>query len=217
MDYLTTHTSLSPIRREFANGCVKYKKRWTWIAAASDKVYQLLAHGQWFSSGTPASSTTKTGRHDIAEILLKVALNTKNQINQSFFILNKKSIIVQKYAKKGMTFEHYWGRSMCFNAICEFDPRSWQGVLDTTLCDKFCQWLATGQWFSPGIPVSSTNKIDCHDITEILLKVALNTINLNPQWHFQQYVSIMSVLLGGNLCIWWKQLTCCKSQTNFIT
>jgi hypothetical protein len=29
---------------------------------------------------TPASSTTKTGRHDLAEILLKVALNTKNQI-----------------------------------------------------------------------------------------------------------------------------------------
>jgi hypothetical protein len=39
----------------------------------------LLAHGQWFSTGTPASSTTKTGRHDIAEILLKVVLNTKNQ------------------------------------------------------------------------------------------------------------------------------------------
>jgi hypothetical protein len=42
----------------------------------------LLAHGRWFSPGTPASSTTKTGRHEIAEILLKVALNTKNQ-NQS--------------------------------------------------------------------------------------------------------------------------------------
>jgi hypothetical protein len=47
--------------------------------ATSDKVYQLLAHGRWFSPGTPASSTTKTGCHDIAEILLKVALNTKNQ------------------------------------------------------------------------------------------------------------------------------------------
>jgi hypothetical protein len=47
--------------------------------SASDKVYQLLAHGLWFSPGTPASSTTKTGRHDIAEILLKAALNTKNQ------------------------------------------------------------------------------------------------------------------------------------------
>jgi hypothetical protein len=31
--------------------------------------------------GTPASSITNTGRHDIAEILLKVALNTKNQSN----------------------------------------------------------------------------------------------------------------------------------------
>jgi hypothetical protein len=30
----------------------------------------------------------------------------------------------------------------------------------------------------PGTPVSSTNKTDCHDITEILLKVALNTITL---------------------------------------
>jgi hypothetical protein len=39
-------------------------------------VYQLLAHGRWFSPGTPASSTTKAGRHDIAEILLKVALST---------------------------------------------------------------------------------------------------------------------------------------------
>jgi hypothetical protein len=38
----------------------------------------LLAHGRWFSPGTSASSTTKTGRHDISEILLKVALNNKN-------------------------------------------------------------------------------------------------------------------------------------------
>ena len=49
-----------------------------------DKVYQLLAHGRWFSPGTPASSTTKTGRHDITEILLKRTLNTINKsINQS--------------------------------------------------------------------------------------------------------------------------------------
>jgi hypothetical protein len=34
----------------------------------------LLAHGWWFSPGTPASFTIKTGRHAIAEILLKVAL-----------------------------------------------------------------------------------------------------------------------------------------------
>ena len=53
-----------------------------------------------------------------------------------------------------------------------------RGVLDTTLCDKVCQLFATGRWFSPGTPVSSTNKTDRHDITEMLLKVALITIKL---------------------------------------
>jgi hypothetical protein len=57
------------------NGCTR-------LAAASDKVYQLLAHGRWFFPGTPASSTTKTGRQYIAEILLKVVLKHQksNQI-----------------------------------------------------------------------------------------------------------------------------------------
>jgi hypothetical protein len=35
-----------------------------------DKVYQLLAQSRWFSPGTPASSITKTGHRDIAEILM---------------------------------------------------------------------------------------------------------------------------------------------------
>jgi hypothetical protein len=78
MDYLTPHTNLLPIRRGLAPGFVNYKKVCIRLTAASDKVYQLLTHGRWFSLGTPASSTTKTGRHDIAEILLKVALKTKN-------------------------------------------------------------------------------------------------------------------------------------------
>jgi hypothetical protein len=55
-------------------GCIR-------LAAASDKVYQFLALGRWFS---PASSTTKTGRHDIAEILLKVALKHTQKITNRF-------------------------------------------------------------------------------------------------------------------------------------
>jgi hypothetical protein len=62
---------------------LKITKRCTRLVAASDKAYQLLAPGWWFSPGTPASSTIKKGRHDIAEILLKVALNTIDQTNQS--------------------------------------------------------------------------------------------------------------------------------------
>jgi hypothetical protein len=50
----------------------------------------------------------------------------------------------------------------------------------TTLCNKVCQLLGTGRWFSSCTPVSSTNKTDHHDITEILLKVVLNTIDQPP-------------------------------------
>jgi hypothetical protein len=39
-----------------------------------------------------------------------------------------------------------------------------------------CQLLAAGRWISPGTLVSSANKTDLHDITEILLKGALNAI-----------------------------------------
>jgi hypothetical protein len=70
----------------FTPGFVNYKKGCTRLTAASDKGYQLLTHVRWFSPDTPASSTTKTCRHDIAEILLKVALSTNNQIKSSIKI-----------------------------------------------------------------------------------------------------------------------------------
>ena len=54
-----SHTSLSPIRRGLTSCFVNYRKRCTRLAVASDQVYQLLAHGQWFSPGTLVSSTTK--------------------------------------------------------------------------------------------------------------------------------------------------------------
>ena len=82
---LIAHTNLSPIRRGLAPGFVDYKKGCTRLAAASNKAYQLLVHGRWFSPGTPVSSTTKTGRHDIAEILLKVALKHQKTKNLNHF------------------------------------------------------------------------------------------------------------------------------------
>jgi len=50
-------------------------------------------------------------------------------------------------------YHHYSG---------EFKSHSWRGVLDTTLCDKVCQRLATGQWFSLSTPVTYINKTDRH-------------------------------------------------------
>jgi hypothetical protein len=69
--------------------------------------------------------------------------------------------------------------SWIYKNICNQcqSPQLWvwiplrRGVLNATL------WLETARWFSPGPPVSSTNKTDRHDITEILLKAALSTIH----------------------------------------
>jgi hypothetical protein len=78
------------------------------------------------------------------------------------------------YCCKGPSWSY---DSWIYNYLCNqclSPPTLWvripirRGVLDTALCNKVCQWLATGRWFSP---------LDRHDITEILLKVALNTIN----------------------------------------
>ena len=82
----------------------------------------------------------------------------------------------------------------------------------TTLCDKVYQWLATDRWFSP---VSSTNKTDRHDITEILLKVALNTIkqtgkhlnNMSTCAFIEQGVRVIvfHVTFNGQF-YWWMKL-----------
>ena len=81
---------------------------------------------------------------------------------------------------------------------CEFAPCSWRGVLNTTLCDKVCQWLATGRWFSPDTSVSSIIKTNRHDITEILLKLALNTTNLNPDFS----------ILNSDKLLSWTLISC---------
>jgi hypothetical protein len=85
---------------------------------------------------------------------------------------------------KGLSWPWSYG-SWIYNYLCNQcpSPLMWVQLPPrarcTTLCDKVCQWLTAGQWFSPGPPLSSTNKTDRHDITEILLKVALNTIKPN--------------------------------------
>ena len=82
---------------------------------------------------------------------------------------------------------HHWS--------CEFESRSWRCVLDTTLCDQVCQRLPTGRWFSQ---VSSTNDTDSLHITEIWLKVTLNTIN---QTTFSQSLFFVYHFLVSFTCV----------------
>jgi len=57
-----------------------------------------------------------------------------------------------------------------------------------------------GQWFSPGTLVSSTNKTDRHNINEILLKVALNTINHNLIYFSLIFMKTQQVILNYVNC-----------------
>jgi len=92
----------------------------------------------------------------------------------------------------GFTFTYAISTYLSPLTFCVWTPLR-RGVRDTTLCDKVCQWLATGRCFSPGTPVSSTNKTDRHEITEILLKVALNTIKRTSKLYDLVDVSLSSV------------------------
>ena len=59
---------------------------------------------------------------------------------------------------------------LSYYCLCEFDfqpMETYPGVLNETFYDKICQWFS----------VLSAKKSDCHNITEILLKVVLNTFN----------------------------------------
>ena len=94
----------------FAPGFVYYKKWYTRLATASIKVYQLLTHDRWFSPGTQASSATKTGRHDIAEILLKVALKHQKSNQSIYWILE---LVWQVLYFRCFSFYYNVGYVMC--------------------------------------------------------------------------------------------------------
>jgi hypothetical protein len=71
--------------------------------------------------------------------------------------------------------------SAYFYKSCEFESCSWQGVLDTTLYNKVCQWLASCMWFSSSSPFSSTNKTNRHYIPDFFL---WKTPQLYQLWTF---------------------------------
>jgi hypothetical protein len=71
--------------------CGQYLSRGVFDTTLCDKVCQWVPVSLWFPPGTPVSSSNKTDRHDIAEILLKVALST---ITLSLTLLNGKNEVI---------------------------------------------------------------------------------------------------------------------------
>jgi hypothetical protein len=125
---------------------------------------------------------------------------------------NSLKFIIKKYEcsinsqRPSWSYDSWIYNYLCIQCLSPLKLWVWtqlrRGELDTTLCDKVCQWLATGWWFSPGSPVSSTNKTDHHDKTEILLKVVLNTITLT----LTQIVNLQMVTTMINFNLSLKQV-----------
>jgi hypothetical protein len=108
---LTAHTSLSPIRHRFVPSFVNYKKGCTRLAATSDKVYQLLAQGRWFSPGTPASSTDMWGTNASRYVRDKCFKICEGQMLQDMWGTNAPRYVRDKCSKicEGQMLQDMWG------------------------------------------------------------------------------------------------------------
>jgi hypothetical protein len=108
----------------------------------------------------------------------------------------------------GVGFTTIYAISAYHHWSCECESHSWWGVLDTILCDKVCQWHTAGLWFSLGTMVSSTNKTDCHDISEILLKVALKHHNMHfisrNKHCWYMYMTVVYYYVFCKFLLWYK-------------
>ena len=94
------------IYNNLCNQCLSPLKLWDILGIAlCDKNFQWLATGRWFSLGTPVSSRDKTYHHYIAEILLKVALNT---ISLTFIIKIIKNHQLTNHFLICFFFNKYW-------------------------------------------------------------------------------------------------------------
>ena len=150
----------------------------------------------------------KRRKKNIFYQILYILMWTNIMCDRQLF-LNDKNITIYKNQNK---YRDCHGRERMvvrFTTTCaisayhhQFEYRSWRGVRNTTLCDKVCQWLATGQWFSLGTLVSSTDKTDRNDIAEILLKVALNTNTLTPNFFLTTSILPFTRTKINMLTIW---------------
>jgi hypothetical protein len=108
---------------------------------------------------------------DISSVGLLPCID-KSSIN-ILYIYNFISFIINQGGRRGCDRMVFWFTATCSvqslpisTNVVSWNPTHGEvySVLDTNLCDKVCQHLAAGLWFSPGTPASSTSKADRHII-----------------------------------------------------
>ena len=92
-----------------------------------------LAAITWSCDGS--TQITPTGSPSLSEATSSVELVTTKDNNGQICTCTGKHILWTKDKAQQHTLSVYCKYRLC----CEFESRSWRGVLDTTLCDKVCQ------------------------------------------------------------------------------
>ena len=123
-------------------------------------------------------------------------------------------------SRKGLSWAGSYG-SWILNYICN----QWLSPLKLCVrmplmarCTRYnIMWLTAGQWhwFSPGTPVSSINKTDLHDITEILFKVVLKTKTLTTYQGNHDMTVCLYIDILWHFCKCHRNLEC-KANIMFI-
>jgi hypothetical protein len=98
----------------------------------------------------------------------------------SYLIVTLSNHDLHATANLNFDWQDMKNKNFLLHIDCTYHKETWHYMI------KFVEWLVTGRWFSLSTLVSSTNKTDCHDLTELLLKVALSIIDrptdLSPRW-----------------------------------
>ena len=130
------------------------------------------------------------GEHSLSPNIWSWSLTTSN-IEVSFFPSLKYKMLNDRVAWRIDFALQQWTSSAIAiaNTISVYEPvlpKCWREGRGRdpdhgevySLQHYMIKWLAAGRWFTPGNAVTSTNKTDRHDIADILLTVALNTITI---------------------------------------
>ena len=141
-----------------------------------------MAHNRT-TQKTKQNSNTDPTRNRMVKQILNKQKSISNKMDKQ--ILNKQKSISNRMVKQILNKQKSISNSMVKQILNKQKSISKVYHMETTwpkcpnLPFTMDQLLATGLWFSPGTPVSSTNKTDRHDISDIVLKVVLITIILH--------------------------------------
>ena len=114
----------------------------------------------------------------------------------------RKKIINDNEINKNNLMHVFVIRIHCFYSYSSLNKKNF--VISKS-SKRVCQWLETGRYFSLGTPVSSTNKTDCRDITEIFIESGVKHHNPNPNPKILKVLSLFNNFYSKNqLYKFWK-------------